>query len=122
MGKGKWPLCYLFLFPLPIEQRGLFFPSSQLPYATQKAPAEKTKLGLEQQVIEAGQILSFDNRGRLGNTKKQKNVHDQQGRHKSPLQFFHGIHSERAVGVEKAKKRLRQIPIKESEIYLLVVI
>ena len=71
-----------------------------------------------------GQILSFTNRGRLGNTKKQKNVDDQQGRHKSPLQFFHGIHRERAVGVEKAKKRLRslQIPIKESEIYLLLVI
>lgn len=47
MGKGKRPLCYLFLFPLSIEQRGRFFPSSQLPYATQKAPAEKTKLCLE---------------------------------------------------------------------------
>ena len=74
MGKGKRPLCYLFFFPLPIEQRGRFFPSSQLPYATQKAPAEKTKefLALEPQVIEAGQILSFDNRGRLGNKKSKK--------------------------------------------------
>ena len=51
-----------------------FFPSSQLPYATQKAPAEKTKefFAVEPQVIEAGQILSFDNRGRLGNKKSKK--------------------------------------------------
>ena len=73
MGKRKRPLCHLFLFPLPIEQRGRFFPSFQLPFARQKAPAEKNKLGLEPQVMEAGQILSFDNRGRLGN-KKSKNM------------------------------------------------
>jgi len=92
--------------------------SSQLTYATQKAPAEKTKLGLERKSFHSTTEEDW------GIQKKQKNVHDQQGRHKSPLQFFHGIHSERAVGVEKAKKRLRspQIPIKESEIYLLVVI
>ena len=55
--------------------------------------------------MEAGQILSFDNRGRLEKTKKQKKGPDQQDRLKSPLQFFHGIHSERAVGVEDTKKR-----------------
>ena len=47
MGKGKRPLCYLFSFLFPPSSADVFFPSSQLPYATQKAPAEKTKLCLE---------------------------------------------------------------------------
>ena len=74
MGKGKRPLCYLFFFPLPIEQRGRFFPSSQLPYATQKAPAEKTKefLALEPQVIEAGQILHSTTKEDWGIKKAKK--------------------------------------------------
>ena len=114
----------LFISSYHRVARTFFFPLPSCPTRHKRPPAEKTKLGLEPQVIEAGQILSFDNRGRLGKTKKQKKGPDQRDRLKSLLQFLHGIHSERAVGVENTKKRLRnpQIPIKESEIYLLVVI
>ena len=97
--------------------RTFFFPLPSCP--------TRHKRPLQKRLSWAWSANSFIRQPRkTGNTKKQKNVHDQQGRHKNPLQFFHGIHSERAVGVEKAKKRLRspQIPIKESEIYLLVVI
>ena len=47
MGKEKGRYVIYFSFLFPSSSADVFFPSSQLPYATQKAPAEKTKLCLE---------------------------------------------------------------------------